>query len=67
MEACVDEGNGGARVWFCLGEKTRGRGGAVGLCEQGKGGLRPSLVLSGFLLKEIGAAAGSVLVLGEGK
>jgi hypothetical protein len=29
--------------------------------------LRPSLVLSGFLLKEIGAAAGSVLVLGEGK
>jgi hypothetical protein len=29
--------------------------------------LRPSLVLSGFLLKEIGAATGSVLVLGEGK
>jgi len=33
----------GERLWF--GFKRRG---AVGLCVQGKGGLRPPLVLSGF-------------------
>jgi hypothetical protein len=36
-------------------------GGAAGLCVQGRGGLRPPLVLSG-LLKGKGGAVGSVLL-----
>jgi hypothetical protein len=44
------------RLWF--GFKRRG---AAGLCVQGRGGLRPPLVLSG-LLKGKGGAVGSVLL-----